>query len=203
MSSWLTVNWYLVTLKGTESLISLVFYAHLLTKIMYTRPGADVINKLLSSIATLCWNKAPWLVQNSQRTWNIQSEFMTAAPGIFNFFVSVYFYKTGAKVTTKLSSVTILHWIKALSMDDVISHSTITNQSQCVICTLCWCAITKVVYDIDSRFSSQEVVFLATKLRQTFDDILNGRSISQQNVLFQNLFGGNTIKDFVKKPTLA
>ena len=88
-------------------------------------------------------------------------------------------------------------------MDDVISHSTITNQSQCVICTLCWCAITKVVYDIDSRFSSQEVVFLATKLRQTFDDILNGRSISQQNVLFQNLFGGNTIKDFVKKPTLA
>ena len=168
-------------------------------------PGVDVNNKFfrVGNIALRCWNKAPWLVQNSQRTWNIQSEFMTAAPGIFNFFVSVYFYKTGAKVTTKLSSVTILHWIKALSMDDVISHSTITNQSQCVICTLCWCAIIKVVYDIDSRFSSQEVVFLATKLRQTFDDILNGRSISQQNVLFQNLFGGNTIEDFVKKPTFA
>ena len=125
-------------------------------------PGADVNNKFfkVGNIALRCWNKAPWLVQNSQRTWNIQSEFMTAAPGIFNFFVSVYFYKTGAKVTTKLSGVTILHWIKALSMDDVISHSTITNQSQCVICTLCWCAITKVVYD-STQFMIYESVILA------------------------------------------
>ena len=46
----------------------------LLTYCKHQKQGADVINKFLSSVAMVCWNKALWLAVSSPMTIFYQSE---------------------------------------------------------------------------------------------------------------------------------